>query len=89
MSEHQQVHQQLLSPSKKTKTKKSILPLPPQDRAEGEWGEPGSSTLLKWFPKCITGLTSQEADGEGEGEGEGVGEGEAPPEVSLEAPAEP
>ena len=28
-----------------------------QDRAEGEWGELASTTVLKWIPKCITGLT--------------------------------
>ncbi|CAK6970652.1 radial spoke head 1 homolog [Scomber scombrus] len=28
-----------------------------QDRAEGEWGELASTTILKWIPKCITGLT--------------------------------
>nr|XP_033468059.1 radial spoke head 1 homolog isoform X1 [Epinephelus lanceolatus] len=28
-----------------------------QDRAEGKWGELASTTILKWIPKCITGLT--------------------------------
>ncbi|KAI3364892.1 hypothetical protein L3Q82_001075 [Scortum barcoo] len=28
-----------------------------KDRAEGEWGELASTALLKWIPKCITGLT--------------------------------
>eukprot|EP00064_Thunnus_orientalis_P003479 superscaffoldBa00000283_g3488 len=28
-----------------------------EDRAEGEWGELASTTVLKWIPKCITGLT--------------------------------
>uniref|UniRef100_A0A8D2ZM73 Radial spoke head 1-like n=1 Tax=Scophthalmus maximus TaxID=52904 RepID=A0A8D2ZM73_SCOMX len=25
-----------------------------QDRAEGDWGETASTTVLKWVPKCIT-----------------------------------
>lgn len=28
-----------------------------QDRAEGKWGELASTTVLRWIPKCITGLT--------------------------------
>ncbi|XP_029311772.1 radial spoke head 1 homolog isoform X2 [Cottoperca gobio] len=28
-----------------------------QGRAEGEWGELASTTVLKWIPKCVTGLT--------------------------------
>ncbi|XP_072229568.1 radial spoke head 1 homolog [Leuresthes tenuis] len=29
-----------------------------QDTAEGEWGELTSAAVLKWIPKCITGLTT-------------------------------
>ncbi|XP_073346229.1 radial spoke head 1 homolog [Pagrus major] len=28
-----------------------------QDRAEGEWGELASTAVVKWIPKCVTGLT--------------------------------
>lgn len=28
-----------------------------QDRAEGEWGELASTSVIKWIPKCITGMT--------------------------------
>ncbi|XP_049916698.1 radial spoke head 1 homolog isoform X1 [Epinephelus moara] len=28
-----------------------------EDRAEGKWGELASTTVLRWIPKCITGLT--------------------------------
>lgn len=28
-----------------------------QDQADGEWGALASNTLLKWIPRCITGLT--------------------------------
>ncbi|XP_039991553.1 radial spoke head 1 homolog isoform X1 [Xiphias gladius] len=28
-----------------------------QDRTEGEWGELSSTAVLKWIPKCVTGLT--------------------------------
>uniref|UniRef100_A0A668RUI2 Uncharacterized protein n=1 Tax=Oreochromis aureus TaxID=47969 RepID=A0A668RUI2_OREAU len=29
-----------------------------QDRAEGEWDGLASATVLKWIPKCVTGLTT-------------------------------
>lgn len=28
-----------------------------QDLAEGEWGELASTAIVKWIPKCVTGLT--------------------------------
>nr|XP_020442658.1 radial spoke head 1 homolog isoform X2 [Monopterus albus] len=28
-----------------------------QDHTESEWGENASTTVLKWIPKCVTGLT--------------------------------
>lgn len=40
----------------------SLQPL--QDRAEGEW----DATVLKWIPKCVTGLTTETPGKETSGE---------------------
>ncbi|XP_061827344.1 radial spoke head 1 homolog [Nerophis lumbriciformis] len=34
-----------------------------QERVDGDWNESGATTILKWFPKCITGLTQQDTEG--------------------------